>query len=482
MPQQFSKNILPLARVRISTERQESPSSLNQPQNLLIIGNMLSSGTATEKQLYQISNIRQARDLFGARSILAKQCQAALAAQSGATIYAKGYEDPSAGTQATGTITVSGTAASSGVLVLVGLGNRYEVAVAEDQSASDVASAIAASINQSPSALVTASASGAVVTLTASHSLAMLNGYSLVFVPQETSATGISLAMADLSGGAGAVDYSLETPLSDLENVAVTQIALAESPQALVDYLETQLESRYSENDGRDGLIYYGNYRSLYSTLLAQLNALNSIHRVVLDVFPKELTAWEVAADAAAVSATNAIALRSNADSQSALAISSAADYRSRDERNTLGLAGASVLFSENGIALRYQTLLTLLKIDSDGERLSRPYSVTQFQTLGYMRWRFITSFNSRFGGRKLVQSLEKVGADVLATSPAQLRGAAASLLRDFEMRGLLDNADAVIAGLQVETLNQSTVAINVRVDAANELSSLDISLINLTN
>lgn len=481
MPTQFEKNILPLARVRISTERQESPSSLNQPQNLLLLGNMLSSGQATEKDLYQISSVKQARDLFGARSVLAKQCESALASQSGATIYAKGYEDPSGGTQATSTITVSGSATSSGTLVLIGLGTRIEVGVAEGQSASDIASAISERINQIPSALYTASATAAVVTLTASHELAMMNGYGLVFVAQETSATGISLAITDFSNGVGAVDYSLETPLSDMENISITQIAVAEAPQDLVSYLESQLETRYQENDGRDGLIYSGEYRQLYSSLLAQINALNSIHRVVVDVYPKELTAWQAAADAAAVSAANARALRSNADSLSSLSISSAADYRSRDERNTLGLAGASVVFSENGIVLRYQTLLTTLKVDSDGERLSRPYSVTQFQTLGYMRWRFINDFNDRFGGRKLVQSLEKVGPEVLATSPAQLRGAAATLLRDFESRGLLDDADSLIENLQVETVDQSTVAFNIRVDAANELSSLDINLVNLT-
>ena len=182
----------------------------------ILIGRMLPSGTARIGKLIDIGG-SDPNGLFGAGSMLADMALFARTFNSTGAILALPLPDPAPGVAGTGTFTISGPATSPGTLTRYVAGERYDVAVANGDTAATIATNLAAVINAGYVKYnrrmlppVVATASNGVVTLTARHV-----GVECVMIKleagldgDETDPAGVSVAIAAMAGGAGIVDVA----------------------------------------------------------------------------------------------------------------------------------------------------------------------------------------------------------------------------------------------------------------------------------
>lgn len=155
------------------------------PYKNLVFGQRLAEGSAPAMQPVRVTSAVQGRQYFGTGSMLDLMLSAQLEANNMTETWVVPLEDDPAAKAATGTVTVAG-APSSGILNLYiapfyeggTLRGRVRVAVTSAMSLDDVASAIADAVNAG-ALPVAASASAAVVTLTAKNKGEAGNGLAV---------------------------------------------------------------------------------------------------------------------------------------------------------------------------------------------------------------------------------------------------------------------------------------------------------------
>ena len=172
------------------------------PQKILFVGQKTSAGTAVAGALNQnILNDNSWDTLFGLDSMLAAMVRSARAV-NGATQFDAIALDDAAGTNATGTITFTGPATEAGTLTVYAgskKNNAYSIAVADTDSETVVASAVAAAITADTKAPVDAVSALGVVTLTAVHDGTFGN---TIGVAVEGAVGGVGTTIVAMTGGA----------------------------------------------------------------------------------------------------------------------------------------------------------------------------------------------------------------------------------------------------------------------------------------
>ena len=145
------------------------PSMAGLPINknpALLIGIMKTGAPGIPDVPTPIGSIAQLRNLYGDGSHLACMGTAFFNNNFAQETFAIGVNEPSTGTAATGTITITGPATAAGTLFLYIAGHSVDVGISSGDTATDVATNMAAAINALTTLPVTAAAALGVVTLT----------------------------------------------------------------------------------------------------------------------------------------------------------------------------------------------------------------------------------------------------------------------------------------------------------------------------
>ena len=161
-------------------------------QKMLVIGQRTSAATVPALVPTQIFGDADAEAYFGVGSIAHLMARAAITAYPYLDLTVIALDDALAGQAATGSVTVTGPATSSGTFSLFIGDVEIDIAVAKDEAANDIASALAAELDNHPDLPVIASVDGAVVTLTARN--------------RGVCGNAIGLACAVSAGGVGIVN------------------------------------------------------------------------------------------------------------------------------------------------------------------------------------------------------------------------------------------------------------------------------------
>lgn len=174
----------------------------NTPQKILFVAQKTSVGTATAGDLIEFIQNGGAEDsLFGRDGMLATLIRANKVRNQEVQVDAIALDD-AAGTAATGTYTVTGTATEDGTLTIIVASERnhkFTVAVTDTDTATAIASAIVSAINADLNVPVTAASAVGVVTLTAVNAGTYGNS-----IPMEVRGTvgGITVAVVGMASGA----------------------------------------------------------------------------------------------------------------------------------------------------------------------------------------------------------------------------------------------------------------------------------------
>lgn len=281
-----------------------SISAASLPITLLLIGQMLSTGSATTNQsILSVVSATQADNYFGPGSELARMCQAALRVP-GVNILAAPVADPgSSPAQATLTITIAGTWTASGTLNYRVGGLPIQVTVGATDNITTVASNLSKQLNADPRYPWTASPSSGVVTLTVRQVGARGNQY-LVFQDLSQAPAGLTSTLAGgtaLTGGitpfsGGTGTDSNTTLLAILANQAFDRIVTAEIDATNLGAIATQLNTQSGPtiNFLQHAIYCTSGTLSAANTIATGLNAyrMQGLWYLNSETYPAEIAAY----------------------------------------------------------------------------------------------------------------------------------------------------------------------------------------------
>lgn len=229
------------------------------PIEVLLMGNMLSTGTATVDTIVygpdttvQLQTEQDAIDLFGTGSELHRMFRRFVAVNKDTTVRAIAVTE-SAGAQATGTIRFVGTATANGTAKLWVHDELVEVAIANLDTASTAATNVAAAVNQQThwgvTAAATATGTWGFVTLTARQKGP--RGNDIRYMPGITPNIGLTVPTAvDLALADGATADSNTTALSTINNSKYYYIVSAAGDATQFDALSDQVNTNAAPTVG----------------------------------------------------------------------------------------------------------------------------------------------------------------------------------------------------------------------------------------
>jgi len=454
---------LPLINIEVD------PSQAGTPvQNLeaLLVGYMLSTGTAQPNKPVACGSISNAKTLFGEGSMLARMFEMYFAVDQGTPIICLPVSEPSAGVAATGSVTFAGPAAQPGTLNLYIAGQKVSVAVGLGDTAAQLATKAVAALSAAPSLPVTAAVDGTTtskVNLTARHKGIALNEIRvedsiLGINGGETVPAGVTITYPTgnvLSGGTGVPDWS--TPIGALNDDPYEWTAMPFTDTGSLQAWDTEFGFT---DAGRWGWIRqtYGQiFQARKDTYQGHFTWGQLQNSGVISTMEDELASptpsWELAAIYTADAAKSLgndpglplqfLPLTGH--------IPAPRDQRfSRTELNGLAHVGLAIKDVRAGVStiMREQTQYQ----KSVTGRPDNAYElVTTLSTLATIFRRLIQAVEQTYGRCKLADDGTRIKPGARITTPALVKAFLCALYDLMEDDGLVENSDAFAANLVVQ-------------------------------
>jgi len=265
------------------------------PARNLIIGNMLTAGSATPDIIQaNVVEPAQATALFGAGSIAEAMVIAYLNSGAQIPLDVIGVSDAAGAVAATFTVSFSGAWSTSGTTAIAIAGKRYALGTQSTDTVSTMATALAAAVNADPHAPVTASAALGVVTFTAKNK-GLAGNDILGFVSPASGDTlpkGMIVTVA-ADGTLGATNPTLN--VSDITGMWYTGIAIAWQDAPNLQALAAELARRFNANVREDGIAFTC-LTGTYGQALAAIPNINSPFIAALPMTSPGSPPWAVSA------------------------------------------------------------------------------------------------------------------------------------------------------------------------------------------
>lgn len=219
----------------------------------LITAQKLSTGAAAEHEVKEIFSLQDAIREFGRGSMAANMAEQIFKKSSPSSIYFACFDDDGSDVQASGNIAVTGPATESGTIALLVGGRRVTVSVTSGDTASTIATAIAAVIPADVSGAaksdlpVTSAVNGgddSQVDVTARHKGSCGNEINIQhsYYPDEKLPAGVGLTITQLSGGTGEPNYA--DLWAALDDTHYKLMLIPYTASAVRANVETELEGR----------------------------------------------------------------------------------------------------------------------------------------------------------------------------------------------------------------------------------------------
>lgn len=262
---------------------------------VMLVGMMLSAGTATANIPVEVGDATDANAKFGARSRLAGMVRAFRMIAPRARLYACPVADP-AGTAATAVLTFSGPATAAGVVRLRIAGQLVrEVQIPSGATAAQAAALVAAAVAEMSDLPATGAVGGGgsehIYTLTASNTGAQGNQNRVVF---EVTATGITISLNGASAAtsgkgyfgsgtstAGVGNPTISTALTAISGARYDRIGVDVDDDTLRGTVSTHVDTQSGINVGLRRVAVMPALNDTVSTVQADAVAVNN-GRVVL--------------------------------------------------------------------------------------------------------------------------------------------------------------------------------------------------------
>ncbi len=432
-------------------------------RRMLFIGNKLAAGTAVAATLYRINSPAEAALLFGRGSVLHEMLVVARAANTESDMWAMALDDVGAGTAHTKTVTITGPATASGTLALYVNGYKLSVGVTLADTATVMATNVAAAVNARLDAPMTATSALGVVTLTARHKSAFTSDIDVRtnYYPDDKTPAGVAVVVADAAAGASNPDvatalaaisleayYTIVTPYNDVTNLVK---------------LETELAARWGGMDMRTGHLFVG-LKGTHGALTTYGAARNSPHSTVVGIKSAPTPTYHYAAALAAVCELSGAI--DPARPLQTLALPgmlppAIADRFTRQERDLLLRDGISTFTVDAGGNALVERVITTYQTNAAGIDDVSYLDLETKWTVDYMRYAFRARIALRFPRHKLADNGTSFAPGQLVATPNLIRGELIDVGRQLELAGILEGFDQFKNDLVVVRSTADTGRVN---------------------
>ncbi len=457
----------------------------NQQQPSLLIGQMQAAGTAAPGVPVFVPSPAQAVSLFGANSMLARMCATYFAADPVGPLWALPLADAAAGAAATGSFTITGPAGGAGTIFAYIGRQLVQAGVNAGDTASVIASNLAAAINATPLVPVTASAAAGVVTVTAVNKGAQGNNINLGLnllgqTAGQSLPAGVGIAIAAMSGGVSDPDLaSIAAALGDqlfdfIGNPYGEATQIGEMTQTMND-----ATGRWAWNRQDYGHVWTASPETITSALTLA-NTLNDQHCTFIPLIGFAADPADFVADwmgTAAVSLRNLPSQPLQSLQLSTVMAAPRASWLTLAQENTLLAAGCAVPRSDVYGNVTIGQDVTTYKTNAQGvPDGSYRYTTTLFTLMAITR-QLKNALVTKFGRSILVPDGTRVNPAVPAVSPNIIKAEISAQYAQMEAGGLVVNAAAMAAAtvVQINPNNPNRVDIIWRPELANGLSMLAV-------
>ncbi|KEA54675.1 tail protein [Mangrovibacter sp. MFB070] len=429
-------------------------------QRTLLIGGMLSAGTATAGIPERVSSPNTVGELAGKGSLLHAMMTAYQANDSASEIWILPLEEDSGSmVAATGTIKVSSAPTDTGVISLYIAGIRIQLTVVATDTVAGIATSLAAAINAKTSLPVTASAATDTITLTAKNLGSQGNNIDIRLNFEgtpggEATPEGLVLTITPMAGGAGAPDIT--GALANLQDRTFDFIVSAYDDTTSIDALKAFL----SDSGGRwswDQQLYghaFTTTTGTYAALGTKGESRNNQHETMMGVnkSPSPPWVWSAGyAGAAAVSLRNDPGRPLQSLAISGVLAPALEDRFNLTERNNLLYSGISTFTVDDDGTVRIENLITTYQKNSYGDADDSYLQVETLFTLAFVVRFLRTQVTSRFGRMKLAANGTRFAPGAAIVTPNIIRADQIAQYQTLEYQGYVQDSAGFAAGLIVE-------------------------------
>jgi len=445
---------VPFVYVEFDNSRAVSGPAL-MPYRCLVIGQRLAAGTVAELVPTRVTSAAQAKNYFGAGSMLAHMLERQLANNSFTETWAVALDDDAAGVAATGTVKVGGVTAAGTINLYIG-GRRVRVGVAAGDTLAEVATAMQEAIAAATDLPVTAVVNGVDTTqvdLTARHKGEAGNGIDIrhSYYDGEELPAGLTLTITAMADGATNPDIAGVWATVGDEHYSV--ITMPYTDAANLTALETELTDRWGPMRMIEGMAFAA-ARGTHAELGTLGDSRNSPHLSIMNAAGSPTPSYEWAAAVA-----GKVAYYGNIDPArpfQTLELTSVMapwqeDRFTMQENNLLLFDGISTHLVDAGGVVRIQRLITTYTVNAQGAEDISYLDVNTPLTLGYLRYDFRNYILRKYPRHKLANDGTRYGVGQAIITPKVGKAEAIARFRVWETQGLVENIDQFKADLICE-------------------------------
>ncbi|NUL36326.1 phage tail sheath C-terminal domain-containing protein [Kosakonia sacchari] len=425
-------------------------------QKVLMVVQMLGSGTAVPLTIQDIFSDDQAATYFGRGSLGHLMATDAIGANPYLQLQMIGVADAATATSATGKVTITGPASGNGTLSVIINGTRIDVGISAADTAAVIATALAGLITQKDGLPVTAAVADGEVTLTSRHAGTIGNDIAL---SASVTASGVTAATTAMSGGNVDPDIApaLAAAFTAGHNIVVCPFATQDAMTVLRNHL-TNVSNALEQR----GAIGVGGWRKSLSTGIALAEALNE-GRITLGWHNGSVkTPAQIAAAYAAVIASEEDPARPlNTLAMSTLDVTALESRPGRTEQESALHNGLTPFEIGPGDKVQIVRAISTYTRNAQGVDDVALLDITTIRTLDYVRKACRERIALRFPRDKLS-----------ARTPSKVRSELLDVLYKLEELEIIEEVDANKDGLIVERDSQDVNQLNARIpsDVVNGL------------
>lgn len=363
------------------------------------------------------------------------------------------------GVNATGTLTLTGSATAAGMINLYIAGQRVRVSVGLGTTAEVLAGEVANAINAVSSLPVSAVAAAGVVTLTAKCKGELGNDIQLQVnrlgrAGGESTPAGLSVALVAMANGAGTPDMAQvlaalgDEPFEFIVQPWTDAVTLASWREAMGD-----IAGRWSWAQQLYGHVYSAR-RGTLGELVTTGRARNDPH-VTIHGFEAQVAqpSWEMAAAYCARQAVFISADPGRPTQSGELIGIEPAPKGERfllSERQSLLTSGVATAYTEGG-AYRIERAVTTYQKNAFGQPDDSYLDSEPLHLSAHVIRRLRTRVTSKYGRHKLANDGTRFGPGQAIVTPKVIRGELLACYREMERDGLVESYDLVAQHLIVE-------------------------------
>lgn len=428
---------------------------VNETARILLFAPKLSTGTGKANTPVMVTRSSEGVDVFGLGSIGAAMLESIFEITRTIETWVVPIEDPSAGTAAKGTVTVTGTATESGTISLYVAGKLVQIGVALGDEATDVAEAIETVINAELELPVTASAAEGVVTVTCRHKGTIGNDIDLRtnYYSSQKDVQGISVVCVSCTGGSGTPD--IDDAIAALDEKQYNTMICAWADDTVLAALEAELDKRWGPMYQNDGHLHVG-FRGTVGEINTKLGTRNSPH----------VTVWTAEAGgepepvylkAALAGATCAYYLNIDpARPVQTLVLTgrlpAAESVRFiREERNNILSYGGATTKVDAGGNVVIERAVTTYTQNSSGLTDPSYRDIETMATLSRLRYQVRARISQKFPRHKLCGDETEIPPGQAMVSPKLIKAELVALHKDWVDAGLVEDTEEFKNELIVE-------------------------------